>query len=225
LLTGHLLLDADSINILVKRGFGSRIGVEAAEFRMLGDVGYAYEEILSDDITMYGLSRPRITAQRISPDVLQMMLTGNPEVLCRICRYDHTELYPGLARSGNHLLSAWRMEKGQFYMGYFNRYRRIMLQQALSRIGAAPLLCGGEFPWNVSLNCLPDGSMLATIGNPTHDAAEMVSFKLYNREISAIEMLDADGKWQSVDFERNADGEVVINYCQKSLETVFLRMK
>ena len=225
LLTGHLLLDADSINILVKRGFGSRIGVEAAEFRVLGDTGYAYEEILSDDVAAYGLSRPRITAQRISPDVLQMTLTGNPEVLCRICRYDHTELYPGLARCGRHLLSAWRMEKGQFYMGYFNRYRRIMLQQALSRSCTAPLLCGGDFPWNASLNCLPDGSMLATIGNPTHDVAEQVSFKLCNREITAMEMLDGDGKWQPVEFARNAAGEYVINYCQQALETIFMRLK
>lgn len=225
LLTGHLLLDADSVNILVKRGFGTHIGVAAAEFRKLGDVGYAYEEILSDDAKLYGLSRPRITAQRIAPDVLQMTLTGQPEVLCRICRFDHTELYPGLARCGRHLLSAWRMEKGQFFMGYFNRFRRIMLQQVLSSGGSAPLLCGGDFPWNVSLNCLPDGSMLATIGNPMHDAAEQVSFKLYNREFTSMEILDADGRWQTVNPERNAAGEYVINYSQKALETIFVRLK
>ena len=110
-------------------------------------------------------------------------------------------------------------------MGYFNRFRRIMLQQALSSGGSAPLLCGGDFPWNVSLNCLPDGSMLATIGNPMHDAAEQVSFKLYNREFTSMEILDADGRWQTVNPECNAAGEYVINYSQKALETIFVRLK
>ena len=223
LLTSKLLLDAESIMILYQRGFGEDVGVSSAEFCMLKDAGYAWEEIQESDPAIYGLSYPRVSAQRCDDEkILKFACDGRQ--LSTVMRYDKTPYSPGLTLAkGKYLLSPWIMTGDSFFMGYFNRFRRILLQRALAMVDNTPAAFSGEHPAAVYWNRL-DGYSLLTVNNLCADPMDEITFTLHGAEFSSLEILDDDGKWIAADFCRN-NNSVTVNKQIMPLEYCFIKVK
>ncbi len=203
LLRRGLVLDACSVEILLERGFGPRIGIASARRRPLAVAAYAYEQITMEGCEEPGLPFPRMTAQRCAPWLLELEPAPAAERLSEIHRADHAALWPGCVffhgPGGERVVSlAYPLEgRGQFFMGFFNVYRRRMLQQLLLRCFpsaeipcvAGPMAHAGVYPTR-------EGVLFAAL-NPSDDAARSVEWRLPAGAYSGGEWhsLEADGAW------------------------------
>ncbi len=230
MLAGRLLLDAESALILVERGLGELAGLRRAEWRRQGDDGYAYEAIA--DRTLLGVDQPRMTAQRCAEQVLAAEPLPGAEVLSWICRYDRRPLYPGLVLFNNPLggtvvVSVYPMETAQFYMGYFNAFRRAFLQDVLRRaMGAGqPGLYGLDVPLWVWRHALPDGATLLALANPTHDDRHQLRFAAPALpHAGAGRILLADGTLAPAPLRRTGEAEWTLDAPLPSLEMHVLHL-
>ena len=213
LLAGPTILDAESAEILLDRGHGEQIGISTIEWKTLEQAVFAYETILEDDPTLFGLSRPRMTAQRCAQRLLAMEPLPAAEVLSSIHAPDHRQLFPGAVlfrnRAGGSIVTLAYPFDGQeqFYMGFFNRFRRIMLQRIVFRLAPqAPLAMGLEFPLFVFRSKTRRGPLLAVL-NPTLDTLDSVLLRVPHGQFNHrdLQLLDDNGQWQSVAVEEGAD--------------------
>jgi hypothetical protein len=215
LLSEAVLLDALSVEILLERGFGDWIGVGSCRWRRLQEVIFAYEEIDEDEPRFYGVSRPRMTAQRCAKRVLEMEAAPGARIRSRIHRPDHGEVFPGsvafVNRKGGRIVSlAYPMDGGaQFFMGFFNPFRREFLQRILFAIApAARLAAAGEHPWHLYRAPFAGGTLFAAF-NVINDFAGRLLLRLPAAEVvdGQWEVLEADGKWRPVELEQDWEGE------------------
>lgn len=137
LLTKIVFLDAHSVEILIQRGFGQQIGISSANWISLEDTGYSYEQILSEDKEIYKISQPRMTAQRCADFILDMSAVNKDDAKSLIFTGNEKQLCPGMIthnnQSGGRIFSLTYplMGQKQFYMGFFNVYRKFLIQNAL----------------------------------------------------------------------------------------------
>lgn len=213
LLQGALILDAESAAILVERGFGAEAGIRGFSFQELETAAYAYEQIDARRFVMEGGPRfPRMTAQRCSPQLAVLEPVEEAEVLSTIRTADHRALFPGAilfrnARGGRVLTLAYPAQgKGQFFMAFFNVYRRAFLQKVLFEMApGAPLACIENAPMQAYRSPTPSGTLLSAI-NPADDPVEQVVWAV---ETQAFEngdwhFLEADGRWRPVQAVQTA---------------------
>ncbi len=215
LLAGSLLLDAPSAEILLERGFGTAIGIADARWIAQADTGFAYEEIPRGRREGYGLDAPRMTASRCADAILACTplpgvepcapmrdpsCSAHSGVRTVIRRYDHVPCCPGLLVYRNSLggavaTIAYPMTQAQFNMGFFNAYRRILLQSILLELsGGKGMLFGLDEPLQAYRLRLPDGHLLALL-NPTHDTYSQVRFQAGGLDLAQAQRLDYYGGW------------------------------
>lgn len=213
LLSGNLVLDAPSVEILLERGFGSMIGIASAGWRTLDEDGYAYEEIVQGRESLYGVNAPRMTASRCSERILAMKPTPDAQRLTEICRYDRSILYPGAVffrnGCGGKVLSiAYPLGEAQFDMGFFNNFRRIFLHDVISnRFQEKNVLLGCDVPLQAYRNRQGTQTLLALL-NPTHDTCRGLRFFAPELDFSRAEYLCPDGLWRNLNLRRLEDGSM-----------------
>lgn len=203
LLSGPVLLDADAADILFERGFGDWIGVTAMRWRQQSESSFAYESILETDPSIYGHACPRMTAQRCASRMLEMTPRSDARTRSTICRYDHTGLFPGMIdysnKHGGRVISlAYPLDgKAQFFMGFFNPYRRVMLQRLIEEMAPqAEFAHVEEHPMHVYRIALDNGVLLAAI-NVIADDAPSIRFRLpaCDSRYRRWQLLQHDGNW------------------------------
>ena len=204
LLSGPLLLDASSAQVLVERGFGEHIGIRAAEWAAQEDSAYAYEHIHESNPEVFGVAHPRMTASRCALRLLKINPTDPNAVLSSICRADHAELFPGsLCYSnswGGRIFSvAYPLDgKHQFFMGFFNTFRRIFIQRQLFRLAPqAALAMVEERPMHFYRVRTAEGELFAAF-NVSYDRTEKVVIKVPRGQIRTEQLfqLEKDGAWK-----------------------------
>ncbi len=212
LLSGIALLDGESVKVLVDRGFGEWIGIESARWRTQSETAYGYESINEPDPAVYGHAFPRMSAQRCAARMLEMTPVDGAARRSTIHRYDHTELFPGMidftnAHGGRAISLAYPLDgKAQFFMGFFNRYRRIMLQNLIEQIAPQSHFAHvEEHPMHVYRMATDSGIVLAAF-NVTMDDLPAVSFRLpaRDRRYANWQMLGDDGQWREASVTRRA---------------------
>lgn len=207
LLSGGVILDVRSVEILLSRGFGDEIGIEAAERVTLNESGYAYEQIEIEGAGTEANPFPRMTAQRCSPWLLKM--TPAPQAACfsSIRTASHRTLWPGSLffenRRGGKILSLTYPVNGggQFFMGFFNVFRQNFMQEVLFRCFSAPgLACAADPALHLCRIPTRRGTLLAFF-NPTDDALEKIEL-LVPRSFPLggyWECLDERGAWKPIE--------------------------
>ena len=233
LLSGPVILDACSIEILVERGFGSWIGVESAQWSTFADVLHAYESIEEADGSVFGLANPRMTAQRCASRVLNLRPADGVRVCSWLHSPSHERLFPGAISftnpAGGRVVSlAYPLEgQGQFFMAFFNAFRRIMLQRMLFEMApGAPLAAAEEQPMHVYRGRASEGTLFAAF-NVVQDRAERLVLRVPKGQVSRekLRILTADNKWQPVKAEVLADEtteRIIIEKQIGPLEGLFL---
>ncbi len=204
LLSGPILLDAYSVEFLLERGFGELIGIEAGKWRTLNETSFAYESILEEDAEVYGLTNPRMTAQRCSERLLEMTLTEGAEIQSQIFTGDHTKLWPGLVTftnsEGGRIASLTYPFDGnsQFFMAFFNVFRRTLLQRLIANFAPnTPYAFALEHPMSVYRAPSQSGIVIAAF-NLIMDTVQRLVLQLPEKQIdpARIQILSEDGKWQ-----------------------------
>jgi hypothetical protein len=227
LLSGQLMLDAEAAEILLRRGFGEFTGVRSANWRTLNDSGYAYEEILSDDIDCYGLSRPRMSAQRCSMRLWVLEPADNADVLTMVHRFDHKGISPGMLKFRNKLggkiiTLAYPLGEGQFFVGFFNNFRRRLFQKLITGFDTSVAM-GEEFPMHV-YRCRHAKGTFAAFINSSLDDLEQVEFKINHVDPGSARILTSDGKWEKADLQI-ANGRHIAPLRVPALDALFLNFQ
>lgn len=229
MLSGSMLLDADSAAILLERGMGPWIGLRSAHWVELEDCGYAYEEL---DCPLAGLPKPRLSAQRITR-LRQMEPEPSAAIRSNIHRYDRKALFPGFISYRNQLgglihISAYPMECDQFFMAYFNVFRRDFLQQIVRESsGNTEYLFGLDAPLMCYRNHLPDRTTLLSLLNPTRDPLTSLRFEAPGLDGKTVSILSEDGVFRPVAQDLEQTGERVwrLNRPLAATEAVWLLVR
>ncbi|MBE2205135.1 MAG: hypothetical protein IAE94_12440 [Chthoniobacterales bacterium] len=207
LLGGSVLLDATSASILLRRGFGAWIGVQSGEWKSLEETGYSYEEIDEEETFPYGVARPRLCAQRCAARLLSMVPAGDTRVLSRIFTANHAPLWPGAlltenALGGRVVTLTYPVEpNAQFFMAFFNRFRREFLHRIVFELSAkATLAAIDTHPMHAYRYSTSKGILLAAL-NPLDDPAPGVTWKLPTGTSASRKWkhLTRAGNWQTIE--------------------------
>ncbi len=236
LLSGPVLLDAVSVEILLQRGFGDMIGVASASWQMLDEVGYSYEQIREDDSAVYGLCSPRMTAQTCSTRLLAMQVTDVSEVRTDIRRADHTRCFPGMvvhrnAQGGRVAMIAYPFDGGyQTDVSFYTVFRRRLLQRLLFEFSPkANLMTCDSHPMHVYRVPTSNGLLMALF-NPNYDPVQHPVLSVPTGQLDSLLMyhLDAKGQWRTVScqvVEHGDRDDYIVPFTLHALEACFLLAK
>lgn len=235
ILSGPVLLDALSVEVLLDRGFGSLIGVESADWRSLQDSAFAYEEIAEDRPEIYGHSRPRMTAQRCATHLLEMQRSADATILSQIRGPDHTVLFPGAVqfenKYGGRIVSLTYPLDGsaQFFMGFFNVFRRTFFQNLIFDLAQeSPLAAAEGHPMHVYRAPSPDGLVIGAFNVISDPVGETV-IRLPHRDADGDwERLLPNGRWETAPTKRqkmSLTTRLTIPGSLAPLEGIFLRRR
>ena len=231
LLGGFVILDATAFEVLEARGFGNSAGVRGGGWHSLNDAVFSYERIGEPDPAVYGIADPRMCAQRCAAKVLRLVPDG-AHALTELCGPDHAVLWPGAVRhatpeGGTAVVLAYPLDGGaQFFMAFFNRFRRIFFQQLLRHSEtAAPLAFSGD-----GTRCYRQrvrGGDLFAVLNPTADPLPETAFRLGAREPAEGDWhwLAENGAWHGIVPENRADGALAFPATVPPLRGAFLLRK
>ena len=215
LLSGNVLLDAASVEILLDRGFGELIGIESVQWKKLYDVAFSYESIREGDPSVYGLANPRMTAQRCSHRLLDMKTAQTAQIKSDICRYDHKALFPGMVSYSNSMGGtivslAYPFDgKEQFFMGFFNIFRRIMVQRILLDMAGSDDFAFVEEPIMHIYRARTENGLLLAVFNVTADPTGKIVLRLPSGQINPKSLLQLydDGSWRNAVVQTDGDGK------------------
>lgn len=196
LLNEAVLLDAESAAILVERGFGERIGVRDAQWRTPDDTTYAYEQVLAPEV--------RMTAQRCASRLLDMN-ADEADVRSWIHRADHQRLWPGLIVHGRAAVLTYPIDgRAQFFMGFFNVFRRELIQNLLFELApGAALAVAAECPLQVYRAPVAGGVLLGVF-NPTYDRVDRIALRVGDIPDNVQLQMLVDGAWRAAPVRREA---------------------
>lgn len=206
LLSQRVWLDAASVEILLERGFGKQIGIQAASRQTLQGTAYSYEEIHETAFTSPELSQARMTAQRCSPWLLSMQAADSANILSTIKRWDHHPLWPGSVvydnEWGGRILSlSYPLNGGgQFFMGFFNRFRQQFLHQLLFRGFSANSMATLDNPAFHAYRIPTRAGLLLGALNPTDDLEGHITWRLPPDRFRSYQWqhLQNNGSWEPI---------------------------
>lgn len=230
LLSGEVILDANSVELLISRGFGELIGVRSANWKKQTDTGYAYEEIVWDGVPDWQTGKPRMTASRCSSRILFMDLAAEAVPVTQIMKYNRTSLCPGSFFIKNHLggkiyAIAYPIGGMQFFPGFFNPFRRQLLQNVLQKLfeNNSVLYSGSE-----ALQCdicdTPEYTVLS-FRNPASEPRQQLLFTFAGIKDANIEMLQRDGTWEIRTLTARGNNSWQLDEKIASLDAIILRQK
>jgi hypothetical protein len=183
LLRRDIILDLPSTEILVQRGFGSLIGVEAVSRIKLEASAYSLEEVESSFFgDLEGGVKPRMCAQRCTNPIGVLKYAPEVETLSTIRGAEFEPKFPGSGLYTNELggmvyTTCYPLGTAQFYMAYFNRVRQEYWSKLLFKMGGRnQTICAGH-PFHVHAHNV-DGGISVAATNVIYDTAEQVVIQL-----------------------------------------------
>ncbi|MCI5778309.1 MAG: hypothetical protein MR051_00575 [Lentisphaeria bacterium] len=230
LLSGQVILDAPSVELLTARGFGELIGVNAARWNEQQDTGFAYEEIVWGDVSDWRVDKPRMTASRCSPRVLFADLAPTALPVTRIMKYDRTPLCPGSFFTKNRLggeiyAIAYPIGKLQFFPGFFNPFRRLLFRNILRKqFRNTAILFSDCEALQCDCNESPEQTVLS-FRNPVSDARPYLRFTYAGIQDPRVEMLQSDGSWSGRTLTACGRDSWLLEENIAPLDAVILRQK
>lgn len=231
LLSGVLVLDAKSLEVLFQRGFGQDVGITGLQWRKQTESVYSYESIREDDPTVYGVTNPRLCAQRCAAALLQPTFSSDApvKVLSDIRTPDHHILWPATwqcptPQGGLVVATTYPIESGsQFFMAYFNTFRRQFWQNVLLDLNRGGKLLMGPDGTRVYRHSVQDGSFIAVL-NPTLDTRKGYTLRAEPNAFAggSWQYLDDNGHWQPFTPTHLRPGEWAFDFVIPHLEGSFL---
>jgi hypothetical protein len=130
LLSNMVFLDAEATRILVERGLGRYLGINIGNYGHLEERGFSYEVINE--------TSERMTAQRCTWNLLEMN-GAEAEELTAIHRFDRARISSGMtcyknSLGGDVICIAYPLGTNQFFMGFFNEFRRKLYQRLILKL-------------------------------------------------------------------------------------------
>ncbi len=210
LLSGRAILDAEATMTAIRRGFGAWLGIRDARWRTLNDAGFAYETIEDGREADYGVDAPRMSAQRCGTRFLHIQPEEAARVRSRIFRFDRSALGPGMmsfanAAGGNVTTIAYELGGGQFFVGFFQNFRRILWQRFVAEMESQAVL-GRHMPLHTYRIRTPQG-VVAAVLNPTWDSYDSVEFACPGLRPERLRQLDRDGNWHPAALQQLPNGD------------------
>lgn len=209
LLSGNVILDLASTEVLVQRGFGALIGVESVSRIKLEDSAYSLEEVEESFFgPLEGGVKPRMCAQRCANPIGVLEFGDGVETLSTIKSAEFDPKFPGSGLYTNELggtiyTTCYPLGTAQFYMAYFNRVRQEYWSKVLFRMagGKGSQTIAAEHPFHVHAHDIEGGISIAAT-NVVYDTAEHLIIQLMESEITgkSFEILQ-DDQWTSIQPE------------------------
>jgi hypothetical protein len=233
LFSGPCLLDAYCVEVLLERGLEHYIGVKHATWKTQLGTAYAYESICEDNPIVYGLSNPRMTAQRCADKMLCMVMDDRAQIRSYICTADHMQMFPAVTVYRNGLggtaaIMAYPLgDNVEESMSFFNGFRRIMLQRLLFEMApSAQLAMIDNHIMNLYRVACEKGVLFAAF-NVTLDTADELILCMPHGQIEKNRFYDLDeaGNWRKAPVEIVCEGvfdRVRLRRPIRALEGVFL---
>ena len=202
LLGGVLVLDAASIEILQQRGFGEYLGIKTRGWAN-NDAGYAYEEITDGGRELYGVDCPRMAARSCSDKILLLDASVGGKMRTEIKTAEGRHVCDGLVTYRNSLggvvvSTAYPLGRQNYYMGYFNIYRKTLWQELLWELGGGKsrYAMAVTSPMRVYRNRCRQGEFIALLNTTLDDVAEVV-IRVGDMDAGAakrVKMIDSQGQ-------------------------------
>lgn len=237
LLRRCVILDLPSAEILVQRGFGGLIGVEAIRRVTLQESAYSIEEVEGSLFgELEGGVKPRMCAQRCADPIGALEYAPEVEVLSTIQGAAFEPRFPGSGLFNNHLggviyTCGYPLGNAQFYMAYFNRVRQEYWTKVLFRMsgGQGTQTIASGHPLHVHAHDIEDGVSVAAT-NVSYDASEHFNLFLPAEAVEGkvIRALDENAKWKVLEPEvRIADGvaRIPIDWPLQPLQSLVLTLR
>lgn len=237
LLTQRVILDLPSAEILVQRGFGSLIGINAVKRVRLEESGYSLEEI-EPSLFGYleGRVKPRMCAQRCASPIGELDYTSAVERLSTIKGPEFEPKFPGSGlftnRSGGVIYTCcYPLGSSQFYMAYFNRVRQEYWTKVLFRMtgegGTQTIACG--HPLHVHSHDIEGGISIAAT-NVIYDETDRFDLLLSTKAVEGmvIRALGEDATWNVIDPVVQIEGSTArirMHWHLDPLQSLFLTLR
>lgn len=206
LLGACVVLDAVALEVLIARGYGEDLGIESVSWHSLSESTYSYERIIAPELEEYGVRNPKLCAQRIASRTLEIRYdTNTSTMLSQLHRANHSALWPAAllsntSQGGTILSLAYPIDgSGSFFMAFFNRFRRIFLQNfLLTHAGDAKLMMGPDGS-RIYRQATSGGTFIAVL-NALLDPLRGVTLQPSDSETFDGDwmLLGDDGAWKTI---------------------------
>ena len=232
-LSHTLFLDGDAARVLTERGFSEFTGVRVSEGLLQGAACFDLEarEVIDDKFCPELKGRKMNRADMYCPKgtgFLYKVEITDPgcEEVTRIVDCKQAYNAPGMtffrnSLEGTVVIYATALTN-HFGSSLFNYRRQALLQDLLVKCGARfPMVKGAPKVWCIANKpqSEKDFSLFVTCTNLGIDPLDEVILYLpeNERQFKACRILDQEGKWQALPFERTADGvrlKTALNYTE-----------
>ena len=229
LLGGCLVLDATSAEILAERGFAEAIGVRCGTRHTLDEAIFSYEQFDEPDTVVYGIAHPRVCAQRCAGAVLALEAVPGAKVLARFHQPNHAPLGPAAVRchtpqGGTAVTLAYPLDGGaQFFMAFFNRFRRIFFQKLLAEAAPQAPLAFSSDGTRAYRQSTGQGELFAVL-NAAADPLLQVELGHGPEETldGTWRLLGEDGRWRDISPRPTSPDRLVFDCPLPPLRGAFL---
>lgn len=218
LLSGKVILDLPSVEILVQRGLGHLIGVRDCSRVKLGETAYSLEEIRPEFFgELEGGVKARMCAQRCADPIGKIDYDEGARILSDIKTADLKTLFPATALYENELggrvfSHVYPLATGQFYMAYFNVVRQAFWTKVLFVMGGAESkqVIAEEHPLHVHAVNLEHGFFVAAT-NVIYDKTESFSLRMAEGMLAdhRPQVLKASGEWEPLEPVKEVEEGIV----------------
>lgn len=205
LLSGFCVLDAAATRLLQERGFGNRLGVRVGAARKVEEGPFAYEQFFEENPACFGVASPRLTAQRIAGTFHELQPAGGAVVRAGLFSPGRKFLSPSTVdyanpAGGRVITLAYSMDGGaQFFMAYFNTFRRMFWQNLFLEDPRGGGLVMGPDGTRLYRHRIAGGTLVSVL-NPTLDAIDGVILRCsdFGDVQGAWKLLGSNGLWSDL---------------------------
>ncbi len=237
LLGRRIILDLPSAEILVQRGFGSLIGVDAIKRVALEQAAYSMEEVETAFFgELDGGVRARMCAQRCANPIGALDYSSEVEVLSTIKGPEFEVKFPASGLFTNRMggmvyTCCYPLGSAQFYMAYFNRVRQEYWAKVLFRMsgkGGTQTIAGGH-PMHVHSHDLDNGVSIAAT-NVIYDETDSFDLLLNAETVEGrvFRALGDDASWGVIDPDLRIEGDLArirMKWRLRPLQSLFLTLR
>jgi len=220
---GSVFMDATSAELLVKRGYGDRLGVTVSEWDMQFAKGEAFDKdgincctvqkeykklTVTDpetEVLSYNYAIDDAKVKLLSPAVTKLVRDGG-KLSVVFCGSANVE---------------FRYTEGFSFM---NETRKAQLVSLLTQAGALPVYTPGDMELCVRAGYLPDGTLLTAVFPLGIDISDELPLYL-EKEPASIRMILPDGSYEAVAYTKNADGSYNIAVRIEPMYPIILLIK
>lgn len=213
-----IILNADSLNVLVEMGLGELAGVESCAFDIPrdGDVRY---EMAEDDVDVYGIPGYRKSARKAL--LVRYAQGADLRVYSKLYNAYHKEMGYGTVKSGNVLILP---HKGEYRdQQHLDMLHQSMLKAFLKEVEAV------SKPVQVQEYCVSpyyyaNAKTLVLVNFSDDDWYKLNLTMPEGLSFQAVRYLKRNGQWSACKFTRDGD-QVTVNARLGGTKTLVLRFE